>query len=107
MNDARQRSVGGKLRWNNDSGCLGYLQLLSVFRVGQKRYLIGPGRSQCTDLFYDNRAIAFQHAAKAGDDFVKAKPLHINPVYFASLLSESALITFSVISSFGLTQTTS
>jgi hypothetical protein len=33
--------------------------------------------------------------------------LHIDPVYFASLLSESALIIFSVISSFGLTQTTS
>jgi hypothetical protein len=63
MNNARQRGVGGKLRRDNDSGGLGQLQLLPVFRVSQKGNLTCPGRSQCADLFYDNRAIAFQHTA--------------------------------------------
>lgn len=80
--------------------------MLAVLRIGEKSDLTGLRRDKSGHLRNDDRTIPLELSAQVRNDLVETQPLLLYHVAYL-LSAAKALMIFSVMSSFGLAQTTS
>ena len=102
--------VSSAARWRHDDRRrAGRGKLFAVLGIGQKTDLAGAGASKGADLRDDDRTVALSSPPRRATISSSRKPpgTRTPTIAKAYLPSESDLMTLSVMSSLGLTQTTS